>query len=133
MSTKAKKYIFVGGVMKANPDYVKGDGDSPAPSPSASSSSSASLGGKKPEAPLAVVCSMADIESATKLQAVTTGAPMQISQKTSETIMNMQEEEFLGAFHTPAGVQLDGGEIIDKLSEYFIQYEVCSLGCRRID
>jgi hypothetical protein len=133
MSTKAKKYIFVGGVMKANPDYVKGDGDSPAPSPSASSSSSASLGGKKPEAPLAVVCSMADIESATKLQAVTTGAPMQISQKTSETIMNMQEEEFLGAFHTPAGVQLDGGEIIDKLSEYFIQYEVCALGCRRID
>lgn len=102
--------------MKANPDYVK-PGDSPAPSPTAKKEDDKSE-------PLAVVCSMDDIESATKLQAVTTGAPMQISPQTSETIMNMQEEEFLEAFHTPAGVELDGGDIIDKLSEYFIQYEV---------
>lgn len=108
--------------MKANPDYMK-TGDTPVNSPSNQSS------GKANDSPLAVVCSMADIESATKLQAVTSGTPMQLSQQTSETIMNMQEEEFLEAFQSPEGVELDGGEIIDKLSEYFIQYEVHILSC----
>ena len=120
MSSKPKKYIFVNGVMKPNPDYQKQDSTSPVPSPSTSSQN----GKKKEGSPLAVVCSMSDIEVATKLQAQTTGAPMQLTQQTSETLMNMQEDEFLDNFHAPNGVEIDGGEIIDKLSEYFIQYEV---------
>jgi hypothetical protein len=118
MSTKVKKYIFVNGVMKANPEYQKTDSLSPAPSPTDKSPA------KKVEEPLAVVCSMEDIQSATKLQALTTGAPMQLSLETSTSLMSMQEEEFLDGFHSPEGVEIDGGDIIDKLSEYFIQYEV---------
>lgn len=118
MSGKAKKYIFVNGVMKKNPDY-HGDG------PSTASPSPVSSGSKDDTRDnLAVVCSMSDIETATKLQAVTTGAPMQISEKTSETLMNIQEEEYLESFHAPSGTVIDGGEILDKLSEYFVQYEV---------
>lgn len=124
MSTKVKKYIFVNGVMKANPEYKKADSfgeHTPTPSPTTSSSAKQ----KKPEdVPLAVVCSMEDIESATKLQAVTTGSPMQLSLQTTESLMNIQEDEFLDGFHSPDGVEVDGGDIIDKLSEYFIQYEV---------
>lgn len=122
MSTKPKKYIFVNGVMKANPDYQKPNSSSSAAPPALNTS------GTKSDLPLAVVCSMADVESATKLQAISTGAPMQLSPPTAESLMFMQEDEFLEEFHSLAGEELDGGDIIDALSEYFIQYEV-SFGC----
>jgi hypothetical protein len=115
MPPKVKKYIFVNGVMKANPEYQKADNGS---SPTGKSP-------QKVDQPLAVVCSMDDIQDATKLQALTTGAPMQLSLQTSESLVHIQEEEFLEGFHSPEGQEVDGGDIIDKLSEYFIQYEVC--------
>lgn len=126
MSTKTKKYIFVNGVMKANPEYKKGGIGEASPTTTPTGSSPAKQGNHE-DAPLAVVCSMEDIESATKLQAVTTGAPMQMSEQTSESLMNIQEEDFLDGFHAPEGVEIDGGEIIDKLSDYFIQYEVFTI------
>ena len=110
MSSKPKKYIFVNGVMKLNPEYQAG-------------TSAATAAPSKPEpATLAVVSSMSDIEDATEAQTVATGAPMQLSHGTAQAMQYMQGDEYLTRFNT--GTEIDGGEVLDGLTEYFVQYEV---------
>mmetsp|Transcript_14328 Transcript_14328/g.21458 ORF Transcript_14328/g.21458 Transcript_14328/m.21458 type:complete len:474 (+) Transcript_14328:123-1544(+) len=111
--SKPKKYIFVNGVMKLNPEY------------SAPSSAPASTPGKKKtddSGTLAVVSSMADVAEATEAQETATGTPMQLSASTAETMQYMQGDEYLTQFHS--GIELDGGEVLDGLTEYFVMYEV---------
>jgi hypothetical protein len=110
MSAKPKKYIFVNGVMKLNPEYEAANG------------TPATANTPKPAETLAVVSSMNDIVDATEAQADATGAPMQLSPSTSHAMQYMQGDEYLTQFQS--GAEMDGGEVLDGLTEYFVQYEI---------
>ena len=117
-TTKPKKYVFVNGIMKQNPEFdaymraLNGGGAGDSTSPSA----------PPMDQPLAVVSSFSDISEATTLQAETTGVPMQVAQSTMTAMENMQDQTYLNEFHSSQDV--DGGELLEGLTEYFIQYEV---------
>jgi hypothetical protein len=125
MSTKPKKYIFVNGIMKQNPEfdaYMKALNGGGGDASGVSATNSLSPSAPPMDQPLAVVSSLSDITEATTLQAETTGVPMQVAQSTMTAMENMQDENYLNAFHSSQDV--DGGELLEGLTEYFIQYEV---------
>ena len=73
MSEKPKKYIFVDGVMKLNPEFTAYQN---AGNPQATTQQTTT----SDHSALAVVSSMDDILNATELQLDSTGTPMQMSQ-----------------------------------------------------
>jgi len=118
MSSKPKKYIFVNGIMQQNPEYlnwVKAHSD-----PSSTSNNSHTSGSSGDT--LAVVSSLSDIAEATAIQSESTGTPMQMSDSTISAMENMQDDTYLNSFHS--NQELDGGELLEGLTDYFIQYEV---------
>lgn len=74
--------------------------------------------------PLAVVSSMNDVLVASDIQQSATGAPMQLADSTVASMEIMQDSEFVSNLHSPSTAEIDGGEFLDELSEYFVQYEV---------
>ena len=72
--------------------------------------------------PLAVVCSMGDVAEASDAQSTATGAPMQLSESTVAAMEIIQDEDYAGGFHLASPI--DGSELLDKLTEQFVQYEV---------
>mmetsp|Transcript_2800 Transcript_2800/g.4230 ORF Transcript_2800/g.4230 Transcript_2800/m.4230 type:complete len:481 (+) Transcript_2800:127-1569(+) len=107
MSAKPKKYIFVNGVMKLNPEYSDGSSNAtPAAAPN--------------QQPLAVISSMADVQGASEAQSAATGAPLQLSESTVAAMEIMQDDEYTNNF----GASVDGSMLLDQLTEYFVQYEV---------
>eukprot|EP00604_Paraphysomonas_vestita_P001208 CAMPEP_0174817878 /NCGR_PEP_ID=MMETSP1107-20130205/435_1 /TAXON_ID=36770 /ORGANISM="Paraphysomonas vestita, Strain GFlagA" /LENGTH=466 /DNA_ID=CAMNT_0016028975 /DNA_START=48 /DNA_END=1448 /DNA_ORIENTATION=+ len=108
---KAKKYIFEGGVMKINPDYIKEN-------PSESSSTSTPI--QTSEQPLAIISSMEDVSAATIAQQDATGLPMNLAPSTVATFDVIQDDSYVNQFQ--AGT--DGADLLEGLTNYFIQYEV---------
>lgn len=112
------KYKFVNGVMKLNEEYVVwqgnngGGGSSAAPPPTVA----------RPKEALAIVSSTNDIQAASDAQMQATGKEMKLSDATISSMQIMQDPEFLDKFKAPRGV--DGGVLLDRLSEYFAKYEI---------
>jgi len=115
MSAKPKKYTFINGVMKLNPEYTAwkaNQSNEPAEAPVPSS-----------QRPLAIVSSMEDVADAIEQQQETTGISMQLADSTIAALEIMQDEEFTGEFNQ-SGVDIDGSDILDGLTEYFSKFEV---------
>lgn len=102
-SQTEKKYIFVDGMMKINPQWQKQQGISP----------------KKDES-LAIVSSTLDINDATQAQLEATGKPMRLANATVASMEIVQDEDFQTKFKAP----VDGGEILDGISNAFAKYEI---------
>lgn len=100
-----KKYIFENGVMKLNPHYQS------------VASSVAS-----PTVALPIISSTSDIAEATALREQAVGKPMQMAEATIASMQIMQDQDYLNAFKT--SVPLDGGSLLDGISNYFSKYEV---------
>ena len=47
---------------------------------------------------------------------------MQVSDSTVSTMESMQDSSFLNSFHSVG--ELDGGELLEGLTEYFIKFEI---------
>lgn len=103
-SNDVKKYIFIDGVMKINPEWQKQQGINPT---------------NKQES-LAVVSSTADISDATQAQLQATGAPMRLADTTVASMEIIQDKDFHQKFQAP----VDGGEILDGISNAFARYEI---------
>jgi hypothetical protein len=71
---------------------------------------------------LAVVSSMGDVAEASEAQTTATGQPLQLSESTVAAMEIMQDSEYTGGFQL--STPIDGSELLDKLTEYFVQYEV---------
>lgn len=99
-----QKYIFVNGVMKLNPQYK--DNNSHATTVS------------NPEKSLTVLSSTNDIMQATQASQ----GNMQLSDTTVSSMTIMQDKGFLDSYQTKE--KLDGGKILDNLSNVFAKYEV---------
>lgn len=114
MSEKPKKYVFIDGVMKLNPAFTAyQNATNPTATPTPPTGPSQSL---------AVVSSMEDIMDATELQADSTGTPMQMSPSTASAMQNLQDTSFTSEFHN--GTEIDGCELLEELTDYFVQFEV---------
>lgn len=114
----AKKYIFENGVMKINPEYQKEN-------PSSSSSSASTPPVPTSEQPLAIISSMTDIGEATEAQHHATGLPMALAPSTISTFEAVQDDAYVNKLQgTTGGGSLDGADLLDGLTNYFIQYEV---------
>jgi hypothetical protein len=100
----AKKYIFVNGVMVINPEYQKANAQ---PTPTG-------------EQPLAIISSMQDVGEATEAQQAATGAPMNLAPSTIATFDEIQDDSYANKFQPG----LDGSDLLEGLTNYFIQYEV---------
>jgi hypothetical protein len=74
--------------------------------------------------PLAVVSSMNDVFSASEAQQTAIGTQMQLADSTVASMEIMQDQEFVSNLQANGGTEIDGGEFLDQLSEYFTQYEV---------
>jgi hypothetical protein len=111
MSARQKKYIFVNGVMKLNPDYVDPSALVQVAAPPAEPSTTAQ--------PLQVISSMNDVADATDAQVQATGVPMQLAPSTIDTIQQMQSDAFVNQF-APS----DQSNIVDGLTEAFVEHEV---------
>jgi hypothetical protein len=115
-----RKYIFVNGVMKLNPEFgqaTPGGGDTAtaaAAVPDSAAASSAS-------GPLQVISSLADVAQATDAQSDATGVPMQLADSTVQAIQNTQSDEYVGQFNVSPS---NADSVLDGLTEAFIQYEV---------
>jgi hypothetical protein len=94
------KYIFVNGVMKLDPSYQ----------------------GKQDPNALTVVSSTKDIQEASQAQERATGKPMQVSESAIASMEIMQDSDYIKKFNTK--VTLDGGELLDGISNVFAKYEV---------
>lgn len=105
-----RKYIFENGMMKLNPNY-RAPGNQSQPSTVAA-----------PDKALAIVSSTQDIMDATNAQLSATGKPMQLSPATTASMEIMQDGRYLEQFHAPQKV--DGGQLLDGLSNIFARYEV---------
>jgi hypothetical protein len=115
-----RKYIFVNGVMKLNPEFSQATG-APAPAADAASGTSAPDSANPVSEPLQVISSLADVVQATDAQSDATGVPMQLADSTVQAIQNTQSDEYVGQFNvSPA----DACSVLDGLTEAFIQYEV---------
>lgn len=104
-----KKYIFENGVMKINPAYKAEQAKQGNPSTVDSSA-------------IAVVSSTSDITEASETQQKATGEPMHLSESTTSSMEILQDEEFLDKFQSPKPI--DGGVLLDKLTNIFAKYEV---------
>lgn len=104
----ASKYIFVDGVMKLNPNYhAAGQPQSTVADPSKA---------------IAIVSSTQDIQTASNAQQAATGQAMQLSTATTASMEIMQDRDFLNQFKAPT--QLDGGDLLDGLSNIFAKHEI---------
>lgn len=108
MTTNKSKYIFVDGVMKINPEYKSAD----QPQSTVADPSKA----------IAIVSSTQDIQTASSAQQASTGQAMQLSSATTASMEIMQDRDFLNQFHAPT--QLDGGDLLDGLSNIFAKHEI---------
>ncbi|MDX1900716.1 MAG: vWA domain-containing protein [Gammaproteobacteria bacterium] len=101
-----KKFIFENGVMKKNPAYNEAGPSTVA----------------NPKQALAIVSSVNDINDATQTQYQATGKPMQMSEATQASIEIMQDRSYLDQFEAKG--ELDGGDLLEGLSNIFAKYEV---------
>lgn len=113
----AKKYITVNGVLQKNPDYVD-----PSQPTQAKAALAYAIPNNSSNAPLAVVSTMDDLMQASAVQQNANGIPAPMSQSTDATVDMIQDDEILSKFNSP--LPLDGGEILDKLTAIFAQYEI---------
>jgi hypothetical protein len=111
-SMPAKKYIFENGVMKLNPEYTKENSSS-------QTQSSPPLATQ--DQPLAIISSMNDVGDATTAQMAATGQAMQLAPSTVASLDIIQDDDYSSQFH---GSGLDGSDLLDHLTNYFIQYEI---------
>lgn len=65
---------------------------------------------------------MGDVAQASDAQTAATGSPLQLSESTVAAMEIMQDDEYTGNFKLSNPI--DGSELLDKLTEYFVQYEV---------
>ena len=112
--SKPKKYTFENGVMKINPEYAVWK--------------AAQTGSKAPtpiqgDAPLAIVSSMGDVADASTEQYENTGTSLQLAESTTASLEIIQGEEFVEEFEQPGG-DLDGSELLDGLTDYFVKFEI---------
>lgn len=111
------KYIFVNGVMKLDPNYK-------APTASQDQPSNAVT---NPQA-LTVISSTTDIQEASAAQEKAMGKPMQVSEATQSSMEIMLDPDYANQFKaknrdgSPAA--LEGGYLLDALSNIFARYEV---------
>jgi hypothetical protein len=112
--SKHRKYIFINGVMKLNPEF-SGGGAVPNDASAAASASPAV------SEPLQVISSLADVAQATDAQSDATGVPMQLADSTVQAIQNTQSDEYVGQFNVSPS---NADSVLDGLIEAFIQYEV---------
>lgn len=66
---------------------------------------------------------MNDVLAASEAQQHATGTPMQLAESTVASMDIMQDPEYLSNLQSN-GTEIDGGEFLDQLTNYFIQYEV---------
>jgi hypothetical protein len=66
---------------------------------------------------------MNDVLVASEAQHAAIGAPMQLADSTVASMDIMQDEEYVANLQS-TGTEIDGGQFLDQLSEYFTQYEV---------
>jgi hypothetical protein len=121
---KERKYIFVNGVMKLNPNFQppKDDNkDSDQTTPPPSEPTNTSTPAAPPVEPLQVISSLDDVVQATDAQSDATGVPMKLSDSTVQAIQNTQSDDYVGQFNVGPS---DGNLVLDGLTEAFIQYEV---------
>lgn len=107
----APKYVFVNGVMKLNPEYQKEQAGQGHPSTLAN-----------PNQALPIISSTLDIAAASSAQQQVNGQDIKLSDATTSTMEIMQDGEFLAKFK--ATQQMDGGDLLDKLSQIFARYEI---------
>eukprot|EP01063_Lacrimia_lanifica_P032441 TRINITY_DN5549_c0_g1_i1.p1 TRINITY_DN5549_c0_g1~~TRINITY_DN5549_c0_g1_i1.p1 ORF type:complete len:469 (+),score=141.94 TRINITY_DN5549_c0_g1_i1:86-1492(+) len=107
------KYVFVNGIMQQNPAWAKeqaGGGSGGTPQPSA------------PPMALAVISSLEDAAEAGAVQQAATGEAMRMPEATQEAVTAMQGDAYVEMFQAPQ--PLEGGEVVDKLTQHFAKYEV---------
>ncbi len=105
------KYITINGVMKKNPKY------SPEIYPAVAHPSVAIA-----NAPLAVVSSIDDVMEAAETQGKNSHITVPVAESTAATVELLQDAELLQQYK--ARQPLDGGELLDKIGEQFMRYEV---------
>lgn len=103
----SRQYIFVNGVMKLNPAFKR---------PDATPTTLA-----RPQEALAIVSSTNDILQANQAQQAALGRPMQLAESTQASIEIMQDAGYLAQFQNS---QVQGGQIIDGLSNVFAKHEM---------
>ncbi|WP_131783849.1 hypothetical protein [Legionella gresilensis] len=103
------KYIFENGVMKLDPNYQ------------AQHQNQGTLPTTNPQA-LTIISTTQDMQDASHAQQLATGKPMQVAEATIASMQIMQDEDYLNQFKTQQ--KLDGGELLDGLSNVFARYEV---------
>lgn len=111
-AVKEKKYIFVNGVMKLNPNYGSGTAGGGAVAPQTTSAPGS----------LAVVTCATDIIQADEAQMAATGKHGKVSDSTAATLEMISDESYSEGFESTTAI--DAGEIVDKLGEIFTKYEV---------
>jgi hypothetical protein len=126
-----KKFIFVNGVMQKNPAYH--DPSIPvavavaAAVPVASAPPMPGVPTPPPPPPppkqeyLAVVSTMDDIMKAQTAQKDSTGKDGQMSASMISSMEIVMDDDYLSMFKCPT--PLDGGELVEELSNYFAAYE----------
>lgn len=146
-----RKYIFVNGIMKLNPDFVSTNDSTsstpPAPPSSSSSSNDNNNNNNQPPPPpyssssdsnnnnndsssppppysiepLQVISSLNDVADATDAQTDATGIPLQLSNNTIDTIQQLQSDEYVAQFN----ISPDNAYLLlEGLTDSFVQYEV---------
>jgi hypothetical protein len=124
-TSKPKKYIFIGGVMKLNPEYdnyVSNTSNTSSQGISSSSSHSTPMNHTvtPPVAPLAIISSFADIEVANDVCGGN-GNDIQLSNTTSNAIQVMMDETYLSNYSSTI---ISEQSLFDGLCNYFVIYEV---------
>lgn len=114
MSTKPKKYMFVNGVMKIDPKYLKWK---------AAQTGVATEKVKSGYEPLAIVSSMEDVTDASNRQYEKTGTTLRLAESTAASLEIIQDDEYVEGFEQPDG-NLDGTDLLEGLTEYFTKFEI---------
>lgn len=127
-----KKYIFVNGVMKLNPEFVAATGGGGNATPAVVTPPAAPAGAEPAPSssqpplaplvePLQVISSLDDVVQATDAQSDATGVPMQLTDSTVQAIQHSQADDYVGQFNIGTS---DTNVVLDGLTEAFVQYEV---------
>lgn len=106
------KYTYVDGVMQLNPKY--------APDVKAGEPTKTTVA--NPEKSLAITSTMDDMKKANDAKQAAGAGPLQTSAATQASVMIMQDSYYLDKFE--AKEQLDPGQLVDGITQYFAQYEV---------